>query len=153
LLKVHVPYHESDHVLNIAYNALCDGRCLEDIELRRNDEVFLDALRAERIPDPTTAGDFCRRFEPLHVRQLQDAIDEARLKVWARQPDEFFEQAVIDMDGTLVPTTGRCKEGADFAYDGTFGYHPLVLSLANTREVLSVVDRKSTRLNSSHVKI
>lgn len=145
LLKVHVPYHESDHVLNIAYNALCDGRCLEDIELRRNDEVFLDALRAERIPDPTTAGDFCRRFEPLHVRQLQDAIDEARLKVWARQPDEFFEQAVIDMDGTLVPTTGRCKEGADFAYDGTFGYHPLVLSLANTREVLSVVNRSGNR--------
>ena len=34
----------------------------EDIELRRNDEVFLDALGATRIPDPTTAGDFCRRF-------------------------------------------------------------------------------------------
>ena len=62
LLKVHMPYHESDHVLNLAYNALCDGTRLEDIELRRNDEVFLDALGAERIPDPTTAGDFCRRF-------------------------------------------------------------------------------------------
>ena len=34
LLKVHVPYHESDHVLNIAYNALCGGRTLDDIELR-----------------------------------------------------------------------------------------------------------------------
>ena len=60
LLKIHLPYHESDHVLNFAYNALCDGTCLEDIELRRNDEVFLDALGARRIPDPTTAGDFCR---------------------------------------------------------------------------------------------
>ena len=62
LLKVHLPYWESDHVLNIAYNALMDGTCLEDIELRRQDEVFLDALGAQRIPDPTTAGDFCRRF-------------------------------------------------------------------------------------------
>jgi hypothetical protein len=44
LLKVHLPYWESDHVLNIAYNALMDGTCLEDIELRRQDEVFLDAL-------------------------------------------------------------------------------------------------------------
>jgi len=61
LLKVHRPYHESDHVLNLAYNAMCDGIRLEDIELRRNDEVFLDALGTERIPDPTTAGDFCRR--------------------------------------------------------------------------------------------
>ena len=58
LLKLHLPYHESDHVVNIACNAMCEGRCLEDIELRRNDETFLDALGAQRIPDPTTAGDF-----------------------------------------------------------------------------------------------
>ena len=54
LLKVHLPYHESDHVLNIAYNILAGGTCLEDIELWRNDEVYLDALGAQRIPDPTT---------------------------------------------------------------------------------------------------
>lgn len=145
LLKIHVPYHESDHVLNIAYNALCDGRCLEDIELRRNDEVFLDALGAVRIPDPTTAGDFCRRFTPFDVRQLMSAIDEARLEVWAKQPDDFFEQAIIDMDGTLIATTGRCKEGADIAYDGTYCYHPFLLSLANTREPLSIVNRPGNR--------
>src|SRR3954467_5688869 len=46
LLKLHLPYHESDHVLNFAYNALCNGTCLDDIELRRNDVVFLDALGA-----------------------------------------------------------------------------------------------------------
>ena len=62
LFKIHLPYHESDHVLNLAYNALCDGRCLEDLELRRQDEAYLNLLGAERIPDPTTAGDFCRRF-------------------------------------------------------------------------------------------
>lgn len=63
LLKVHVPYHESDHVLNLAYNALVGGMRLDDIELRRNDEAFMDAIGAQRIPDPTTAGDFTRRFE------------------------------------------------------------------------------------------
>ena len=42
LLKKHLPYHESDHVLNLTYNALLDGVRLEDIELRRNDEAFLD---------------------------------------------------------------------------------------------------------------
>jgi hypothetical protein len=60
--KIHLPYHESDHVLNIAYNPMCAGTCLQDIELRRNDEIFLDTLAARRIPDPTAAGDFCRRF-------------------------------------------------------------------------------------------
>jgi len=146
LLMIHVPYHESDHVLNIAYNALCEGRCLEDIELRRNDETFLDALGTERIPDPTTEGDFCRRFvSTYHIRRLHDAIDDARLNVWAKQPSEFFEQAIIDMDGHLVGTTGKCKEGMDIAYDGTWGYHPLLVSLANTGEVLSLVNRSGNR--------
>jgi hypothetical protein len=78
LLKFHLPYHESDHVLNFAYNALCDGTCLEDIELRRNDAAFLDALGARRIPDPTTAGGFCRRFQPQDVRTLLDVLHEVR---------------------------------------------------------------------------
>ena len=145
LLKIHLPYHESDHVLNIAYNALCDGICLQDIELRRTDEVFLDALGAQRIPDPTTAGDFCRRFRPGHIQVLQDVFHQSRLKVWAEQPADFFEQAIMDMDSTLVETTGKCKQGMDIAYDGTWGYHPLILSLANTREVLSVVNRSGNR--------
>jgi len=145
LLKIHLPYHESDHVLNLAYNALCDGDCLEDLELRRQDEVYLNALGARRIPDPTTAGDFCRRFEPQHVRTLLDVYHETRVKAWARQPAEFFEQARIDMDGVLVPTTGECKAGMDISYNGKWGYHPLVLSLANTGEVLSVVNRSGNR--------
>jgi hypothetical protein len=145
LLKMHRPYHESDHVLNLAYNALCDGQRLEDIELRRNDEVFLDALGTERIPDPTTAGDFCRRFAEGDVRNLMQAVDEARLKVWAKQPAKFFDRATIDMDGTLVITSGECKQGMDISYKGTWGYHPLVVSLAETGEVLRLVNRSGNR--------
>jgi len=145
LLKIHLPYHESDHVLNIAYNVLCDGTCLQDLELRRQDENFLDALGARRIPDPTTAGDFCRRFNRDSILTLLDVIDQTRLQAWAGQPDDFFERARIDMDGTLVATAGQCKKGMDIAYDGTWGYHPLVVSLANTREVLRLVNRSGNR--------
>ena len=145
LLKVHLPYHESDHVLNIAYNALCHGSCLQDIDLRRNDEAFLDALDARRLPDPTTAGDFCRRFAAADLDTLQDAIDVARRTVWAEQPAAFFDRATLDMDGTLVATTGACKAGMDIAYDGTWGYHPLVVSLAETGEVLRLVNRPGNR--------
>ena len=145
LLKIHLPYHESDHVLAIAYNALCDGTCLEDLELRRNDESFLDALGARRFPDPTTAGDFCRRFTAESNHTLLEIINESRLKVWAKQPDAFFDRATIDMDGSLTETTGQCKRGMDIAYNGTWGYHPLIVSLANTREVLSLVNRAGNR--------
>jgi hypothetical protein len=141
LLTVHLPYHESDHVLNLAYNALCEGTCLQDIELRRNDEAFLDALGARRIPDPTTAGDFCRRFRRADLDALQEVFDEARLRAWADQPDAFFDLATLDMDGTLVGTSGACKGGMDIAYDGTWGYHPLVVSLAQTGEVLRLLNR------------
>jgi Transposase DDE domain group 1 len=145
LLKIHLPYHESDHVLNLAYNALCDGTCLQDLELRRNDEVFLDALGTQRIPDPTTAGDFCRRFHAADVHTLIDIINAVRQKVWARQTPDFFEQAWLDMDGTLVPTDGECKAGIDIAYDGTWGYQALVVSLGNTGEVLRVINRPGNR--------
>jgi hypothetical protein len=145
LLKYHLPYHESDHVLNFAYNALCNGTCLDDIELRRNDIVFLDALGADRIPDPTTAGDFCRRFSHDDVETLQDVFDQTRVKVWRQQPYDFFDEAILDVDGTLVATGAGCKQGVDIAYDGTWGYHPLIISLANTGEVLSIVNRPGSR--------
>jgi hypothetical protein len=145
LLKIHLPYHESDHVLNIAYNPLCDGSHLEDIEVRRNDVNFLDALGARRIPDPTTAGDFCRRFTPADIEALQDVFNQVRQGVWQQQPHSFFDLATIDMDGSLVETTGQCKQGMNIAYDGTWGYHPLLLSLANTHEVLWLVNRSGNR--------
>ena len=131
--------------MNLALNTLCNGDCLQDIELRRNDVHYLDALGARRIPDPTTAGDFCRRFTVAHINTLQDVYDEVRLGVWRHQPASFFNRAILDADGTLVPTTGQCKAGMDIAYNGIWGYHPLVISLANTREVLRLVNRSGNR--------
>jgi hypothetical protein len=145
LFKIHLPYHESDHVLSLAYNALCDGRCLEDLELRRQDEGYLNLLGAARIPDPTTAGDFCRRFRPEHLDSLQAAFDEARLRVWARQPAEFFDCARIEADGTMVETGAECKQGIDISCKGVWGYHPLVVTLANTGEVLRLKNRSGNR--------
>jgi hypothetical protein len=145
LFKIHLPYHESDHVLNIAYNALCDARCLQDLELRRQDEAYLNALGAPRIPDPTTAGDFCRRFQPAHLDALQEAIDVTRRQAWAAQSPSFFEEAIVDADGTMVETDGECKQGMDISYKGQWGYHPLVVTLANTGEVLRLVNRSGNR--------
>ena len=50
IFKIHNPYFESDHVLNIAYNILCNGECLEDIERLRNDKAHLDGVHAMRMP-------------------------------------------------------------------------------------------------------
>lgn len=141
LLKRHLPYHESDHILNIAYNILSGGTCLEDIELRRNDEAYLDALGAQIIPDPTTAGDFLRRFDQDSVTLLMDVVNDIRQHIWRHQPPQFKKEAILNADGSVLPTTGECKQGMDISYNGQWGYHPLVISLANTREPLYIVNR------------
>ena len=141
LLKYHMPYWESDHVLNIAYNVLTGGTCLEDIERLRNDEAYMNALGADRIPDPTTAGDFLRRFDETWIFGLQETINETRRKVWDLQSDSFRKEAIIDVDGTIAGTTGECKEGMELSYKGIWGYAPLIVSLANTNEVLYLVNR------------
>jgi hypothetical protein len=141
LLKRHLPYHESDHVLNLAFNHLAGGTCLQDIDLLRNDEAWLNALGAGIIPDPTTAGDFLRRFDQQAILELMEAKNNVRQNIWRSQPASFLAQAIINVDGTICPTCGQCKQGMDISYDGQWGYHPLIVSLANTREPLYIVNR------------
>jgi len=44
VLKRHLPYFESDHILSLCYSLLCGGKALQDINRLRGDEVALDAL-------------------------------------------------------------------------------------------------------------
>jgi hypothetical protein len=141
LLKRHIPYHESDHVLKIAYNIMAGGTRLEDIELLRQNEAWLNALGAEIIPDPTTAGDFLRRFKEQDIIDLMEAINTTRKLIWNKQSKDFNKKAIINIDGTLTETTGECKEGMDISYKGVWGYHPLIISLAKTREALYIINR------------
>jgi hypothetical protein len=146
LLKIHLPYHESDHVLNMAYNTLAGGTCLDDIELLRNDETYMDALGAQRIPDPTTAGDFTRRFYESDIVALMDSINSIRQKMWKKRMSRSQRaEAILDVDGTVAPTTGECKQGMGLSYNGIWGYHPLLISLANTLEPLYLVNRSGNR--------
>jgi Transposase DDE domain group 1 len=142
LLKIHLPYHESDHVLNLAYNVLCGGTRLEDIERLRHDVAYMNAVGADLIPDPTTAGDFCRRFTEADVTALMDAVNTVRARLWAgRGRGLLGPVAYLDVDGTDVPTTGSYKQGMDISYKGVWGYAPLIITLANTREELFLVNR------------
>lgn len=143
LLKRHLPYHESDHVLNIAYGLLAGGTKLEDIELLRQDEAYMNLLGAARIPDPTTAGDFLRRFDERSLESHQEAVNRVRRRVWEGRPEgSLGRTAVIDVDGSVTPTFGEKKSGIGYcSYKKVWGYQPLLVSLANTKEPLYIVNR------------
>lgn len=142
LLKIHLPYHESDHILTLAYNVLCGGTRLEDIDRLRTDVPLMNGLGARLLPDPTTIGDFLRRFGEADIVALMEAINSVRPQLWrSRGAGLLGEVAYLDVDGTTVPTTGQLKQGMDINYKGIWGYAPLVVSLANTREVLYLVNR------------
>ena len=145
VLKRHLPYHESDHVLSQVYNVVSGGICLQDAEAKRQDGNYRRAVGASRLPAPSTSGDFLRRFSAEDVRDLQESFNEGRLRVWAAQPKSWRQLARIDVDGTMAPTSGACKQGMGLSYDGQWGYHPLVISLSNSNEVLYTANRPGNR--------
>ena len=146
VLKRHLPYWESDHILSQCYNLLTGGQPLEDINRLRRDEGYLEALGVERLPAPSTAGDFLRRFAAADLVALQEAINQARQPVWQRMKADRRQLAILDLDGTIVETEGECKQGMDYcAYKKQWGYGPLLLSLAQTGEVLYVVNRPASQ--------
>ena len=150
LLQRHLPYHESDHVPDIAYNLLCGGARLEDLNGLRHDAAYMDALGAELIPSPTAAGDFTRRFSESGVIELMECVNAAGPKLWrGRGRDLPGPVAYVDVDGTPAPTLGRKKAGMDMSHKKVWGYHPLVVSLANTAEVLYVVNRPGNAVSHS----
>jgi len=153
VFKRHFPYHESDHVLNMIYNVVAGGTCLEDIDRLRNDESYMDTLGALRIPDQTTAGDFLRRCQVEDIVALMRATHEVRRRVWKRLPKKERALALIDVDGTIAPTLGELKQGMDLSYKGEWGYAPLIVSLANTREVLYAVNRPGNQVSHANAPV
>lgn len=141
LLTLHVPYHESDHILTHVYNLYIGGRCIEDIGHIQHSDAIKSLLGACRIPDPTTAGDFLRRFDDQQLDALQNAIDQIRQKVWRQLSHRNRQTATIDMDSTIKEVYGECKQGADFSYNGKWSYHPLLLTLCETNEPLRTINR------------
>jgi hypothetical protein len=142
LLKQYRPFRESDHVLAQTYNLFVGGSCIEDMANLQNSDAVLRMLGACRLPDPTTGGDFLRRFEASDLRSLDEAIDVAQARVWRQlYGGKKQRQAIVDLDSHVRKVYGEQKQGADFSYKGFWAYHPLALTLANTQEVLRLIER------------
>lgn len=153
LFKIHKPYFESDHVMNITYNLLSGGTCLEDLEVRRNDIAYMDSLNAIRVPDPTTAGDFLRRFDKESILNLLEINNQNSQKIWHySNGDKKRKLAILDIDGKLVETYSEYKEGLDITYKKFWGFSTLVLTEMTTGVHLYIVNRPGNILSQEECK-
>jgi len=142
VLKLHLPFFESDHVLVHAYNLFVGGSAIEDIGELQGNVAVRRMLGAARLPDPTTAGDFLRRFTKPQIQLLDEAIDAVQDRVWQKRlKKKKLDQIVVDVDSHIHAVYGEKKEGADFGYTGEWSYHPLIVSIAGTGEILRIINR------------
>lgn len=146
VFKINAPYHESDHILAQAMNLYVGGTCLEDMAQLQHSEAVLRMTGACRLPDPTTAGDFLRRFDehnPGGLPGLRRAGNELQQRAWraiaskSNRRQRKRDLAVVDLDGHVKELYGVQKEGADF-FKGTWCLQPLVATLAGTGECLAI---------------
>ena len=151
LFKVHLPYHESDHILAMVASLFVGGTCLEDQANLQGSEAVRRILGAVRIPDPTTAGDFLRRFEGTGhlaaLRAANDAVGGAVGRAVRRRRGKL-PLSTVDLDGHYKLLYGVQKQGADFNYKSQWSYHPLVASLAQTGECLAIRNRPGNARSS-----
>jgi Transposase DDE domain group 1 len=111
-----------------------------------------DVLRAGRtrrllggwMPAPSTLGTFLRAFTFGHVRQLDALLGEALVRAWRAGAGPGEGRLVIDVDSFVGEVCGRLKQGAAYGYTRVLGYHPILATRADTREVLHIRLRKGS---------
>jgi len=111
-----------------------------------------DVLRAGRtrrllggwMPAPSTLGTFLRAFTFGHVRQLDALLGETLVRAWRAGAGPGEGRLVIDVDSFVGEVCGRLKQGAAYGYTKVLGYHPILATRADTREVLHIRLRKGS---------
>lgn len=140
LLSRHKPYMESDHSPAQAYNLFNGANCLEDSRRFQYSSRLKKIVGSKRMPAPSTSGDFLWSFSRGMGSAFQEAIDFCRCKVSRSLSLSKRQVSTIDIDPTIKPVYGECKEGADFSYEKNRGYRSLIVTLEETIELLRVVN-------------
>jgi hypothetical protein len=108
-----------------------------------DDCALLRAGRTRRllggwVPAPSTLGTFLRAFTFGHVRQLDKLLGDTLARAWAAGAGPGEKRLVVDVDSFVGEVCGRLKQGAAYGYTRVLGYHPLLATRADTREVLHI---------------
>jgi Transposase DDE domain group 1 len=137
------PVHDRGRVLaDLAVMIADGGEAICDIDvLRHQGEVF----------GPVASAATCWRaldeIGPAQLRRIGKARAKVRARVWALMRDVPAARAagrdigsgvvVLDVDSTIVIAHSD-KDGAAATYKHTFGFHPILVTCDNTKEMLAI---------------
>jgi len=123
-------------VMALVFAMVLGADCIDDCELLRVGRTR--RLLGGWAPAPSTLGTFLRAFTFGHVRQLDKLLGEALVRAWRAGAGPGEGRLVIDVDSFVGEVCGRLKQGAAYGYTRLLGYHPILATRADTREVLHI---------------
>jgi len=129
-------------VMALIYAIVLGADSIDDSELLRAGRT--GRLLGGWMPAPSTLGTFLRAFTFGHVRQLDALLGRALERAWGAGAGPGAGRLVIDVDSFVGEVCGRLKEGAAYGYTKLLGYHPILATRADTREVLHIRLRKGS---------
>ncbi len=129
-------------VMALLFAMVLGADSIEDCDLLRAGKTR--RLLGGWVPAPSTLGTFLRAFTFGHVRQLDALLGQALVRAWRAGAGPGEQRLVIDVDSFVGEVCGRLKQGAAYGYTKVLGYHPLLATRADTREVLHIRLRRGS---------
>ena len=129
-------------VMALLFAMVLGAASIDDCDLLRAGKTR--RLLGGWMPAPSTLGTFLRAFTFGHVRQLDALLGQALVRAWRAGAGPGEQRLVVDVDSFVGEVCGRLKQGAAYGYTKVLGYHPLLATRADTREVLHIRLRKGS---------
>lgn len=140
---------EAAHILALVINQFAGGDAIADTQYLDRDGALRAIFGDLHIPAAQTSGAFLQRFTEETTDKLRQIIWKMQAKHLKRLSKRFNRKIMISMDSTLYEVYGNSKEKSAKSYKGIFGYHPLLIHIHNTGELLDVVLRSGKDFTSS----
>lgn len=140
---------EAVHILALIINQFTGGEAINDTKNVKSDGALRAIFGDLHIPASHTSGDFLERFTEESVERLREIIQKMQKKYLKKLSRRDQRKIVISLDSTVYEVYGNCKENSSQSYKNIFGFHPLLLHIHNTGELLDIIFRTGSAFTST----
>lgn len=127
-------YPEAEHILALSASIFQGDDFIGDLGVLREDEVSKVLIGRDQTPDPTTAGDFYRRFYAGHVLQFDWAM--ARIFGEVCRHRKEVTCFTIDLNAKVNLVYGDQKQGGAKSYNGINSLQQMYAFVHETDELI-----------------